>query len=111
MLDNIKPSRKSVFYRIINQKKWELMRKLLFLSLLVSLNGKAQTTDTLEQNLKNEQTAYYQNQIKAKPFRESVIPTIPSMIGTMIGASLALFGVRWSNVRQWKLEKEKWKKT
>ncbi len=79
--------------------------------LLCSVVLRANGADSLEQDLMRAQIEYYKSQVRPKKFFESVSPALPGIIGTMIGASLALFGVRWSNKRQWDLEKEKWEMT
>jgi hypothetical protein len=39
---------------------------------------------------------------------ELLMSAVPSAVGTLIGAGITLFGVRWSSNRQWKLEEKKW---
>ena len=105
---------KSFIYTILKNiplKFNSRVRIFAFLFLVASLNAKAQNQDTLQQNLIKAQTAYYQKQTQEKSFWGSLVNVLPGIIGTMIGASLALLGVRWSTNRQWKLEKEKWEKT
>ena len=95
---------------------------LLFLIILiVVMTGIAQTDSNspmLEQQLIREQinnqkaqATYYEKQINSKTIWESLAPALASTIGTLIGATLALFGVRWSSNRQWKLEQERWIQT
>lgn len=91
--------------------------KALFIcfGLMISFNCMSQHSDTsthaLQQKLIKSQIAYYEKQTQGKSIWELFTPVLPGIIGTLIGASLALFGVRWSSGRQWRLEKDKWEKS
>ena len=73
---------------------------------------------SLEQQLLREQisnqkaqAAYYQKQSASTSVWDSLQSILMSVMGTFIGASLALVGVRWSINRQWEIEQRKWRQT
>lgn len=84
------------------------MKIIFILLLFFTIPAIAQPPDSLEQELKKAQVAYYEGQTARKTFLQTISAALPGVIGTMIGASLALLGVRWSNRRLWQLEREKW---
>ena len=95
-----------------------LLLAALTMTAAVSIAQPDANSLTLEQQLIKEQinnqkaqTAYYQKQIASKSGWDSLTSALMSAIGTFIGASLALVGVRWSSNRQWELEQKKWIQT
>lgn len=87
---------------------------LFFLFLIFSIESKSMPPDTsinsLQKELIKQKTEYYRRQGKDQPFWKSLAAGLPTMLGTLLGATLALLGVRWSSNRQWQLERDKWEK-
>jgi len=65
--------------------------------------------ELLEAQIKNQraQAAFYDKQMKGKSWRDLLETVLSSAIGTLLGATIALAGVFYSNKRQWKLEEKR----
>jgi hypothetical protein len=67
--------------------------------------------DDLQRQLVQAQIDYYKAQAAPKTFRQLFFDSLPSLIGTSVGALLALSGVYLSSKKQWNLEEKKWRES